>query len=185
VIDADYLTGFVIPASFALLPPPMRSQQAAALLVSIGLHESGFQYRRQVKGPACGFWQFEEPGVRGVLQHPASAQAAREAAQALGYPGRTSTELHAALADNDVLACLVARLLLWTSSAALPPSTEPGQAFRVYLDCWRPGAYTRGTAQARAELEQRFAGHFAHAWITVRGGQNPPALPRTPSPSRV
>ena len=67
------------PAVYAetmqLLPAKMDSPQARAMLKAIALQESRFEHRKQIGGPARGFWQFEQGGgVRGVLNHPYSRE---------------------------------------------------------------------------------------------------------------
>ena len=45
--------------ALALLPAAMNTPQARCMLLAIGLQESRFVHRRQIGGPARGFWQFE------------------------------------------------------------------------------------------------------------------------------
>lgn len=134
----DVISRHVIPAALSLLPRELTSPGARAMLIAMGLQESRFQHRRQVKGPARGFWQFEQGGVSGVLTHPASSAMARDFAHALRYPVETEA-IHTALEHNDVLACGFARLLLWTLPDTLPEPTEPIDGWSQYLNAWRPG----------------------------------------------
>lgn len=137
-----YLHRYAIPAAYDVLPVPMQSPAATAMLLAIALQESKAIHRRQVKGPARGFWQFEaDGGVEGVLKHPATQRNARASLVALCYSkSMTVTDIHAALEHNDALAAVWARLLLWTEPAPLPPR-ELGmtEAWRQYLNTWRPG----------------------------------------------
>lgn len=111
--------------------------RAKQMLLAIGGQESGFAARRQGGGgPARGFWQFEKGGVGGVLEHRASQRAARLTCEALLVPPAVDA-VHAALEQNDLLACAFARLLLFTDPAPLPG--EPDQGWLVYARCWRPG----------------------------------------------
>jgi hypothetical protein len=132
---------FIIPAAFDLLPPWMSGRPAAAMLLAIGLQESRFEHRQQIVGPARGFWQFEQGGgVAGVLSHPLSAGHARKALRDLRYPdSMNAATCHMALAHNDVLAAIFARLLLVTLPVRLPLRDESNQAWRQYFDAWRPG----------------------------------------------
>lgn len=149
----DYISDFILPAALAILPPRMDSPEARALLLAIGFQESGFVYRRQVLGPARGFWQFEEGGgVNGVLGHSATKPAINSALAVLHYQ---SWDCYDALADNDVLACIFARLLLWTHPAALPK--EPAAAWDYYRETWRPGKPHRETWES----------NYAKAWEVV------------------
>jgi hypothetical protein len=139
----DHVLRFTLPAAYSLLPETMQSRSASALLLTIGLQESRFLDRRQKeKGPARGFWQFERAGgIAGVIKHPASAEPLARALQQLRYDhvlGNPS-RCWQLVEDNDTLACVFARLLLWTLPEALPSRAMPHAAFQQYLDAWRPG----------------------------------------------
>src|SRR5690606_12018619 len=68
----------LIEAGLALLPEPDSSREARAMLLAIALQESRFMHRRQIGGPARGYWQFEVGGVRGVMTHRHTSTLARE-----------------------------------------------------------------------------------------------------------
>jgi len=158
----DLILRYTLPAAYALLPPAMASREASALLLAIGLQESGFLTRRQrLGGPARGFWQFERGGgVHGVLTHPAVAFHIEAACSALVYrtpSGIREHELHAAIEHNDVLACVFARLLLWTLPDPLPGRDASGLGWAMYLSAWRPGRPHSDTWPA----------HYAEAWARV------------------
>lgn len=145
-----------IEPAYLILPDRMRSPAATTMLLAIGLQESRFEYRRQVRGPARGFWQFESRGgVAGVMTHHASHDTAAAVALALQYPIRRDT-IYEALADNDVLAAAFARLLLWTDPVALPEDADSAWAY--YLRIWRPGrphpeTWARCWARATNEVQ--------------------------------
>lgn len=129
---------YLLPAAYEVLPAPLHSAKATRLLVAIGWQESRFLHRRQIGGPARGFWQFETAGVGGVLAHPSSRDLIRAALQALQYTNPpTPYGCHQAIEHNDVLAATFARLLVWTSPLPLPETAEDG--WRLYLSTWRPG----------------------------------------------
>lgn len=134
---ADALHYAIMPA-LGLMPREMTSRAAIAMLLAIGMQESRFQHRRQIRGPARGWWQFEVPGVVGVLTHGASSKLADEVCDRLGYTG-DAREIQAALEHNDLLAAAFARLLLWTVPAPLPRMDEPDEGWRQYRSAWRPG----------------------------------------------
>lgn len=138
----DYIVEGALPAAFALLPERMDTPAARALVIAICLQESRFAYRRQIGGPARGFPQFESSGVYGVLKHSASRPHAEAALEALAY---TPEQCYDAIADNDVLALVMARLLLWTHPAALPSRGDTEYAWDYYVACWRPGKPHRNT----------------------------------------
>lgn len=127
----------IIPAAMALLPDQMDTSNARIMLTAIALQESGLRHRRQIRGPARGLWQFEEAGLIGVLRHPSSAGYAAELVDDLIYSNLGISDLHAVLEHNDVLACGIARLLLWTLPDEMAGSAADGWA--QYLAAWRPG----------------------------------------------
>lgn len=62
----------IIEPALLLLPAKMESPQAVVMLLAIGLQESRFAYRRQMRnGPAKSFWQAEQSGgmVTGLLRY--------------------------------------------------------------------------------------------------------------------
>lgn len=124
--------------SYKLLPMKMDSPFARINQAAIGQQESGYLVRRQYgNGPARGYWQFEEGGgVKGVMEHKATAELARSVCHARGIPfvRRTVWE---ALETDDVLAAAFCRLLMWTDSGKLPTSEADGWA--MYARTWRPG----------------------------------------------
>lgn len=129
----------IYPAAMALLPERMNTAEALAMALTIGQQESRFTYRAQIGGPARGFYQFEEAGVRGVLAHRASRDHAANACKALCYPDPGVPRVMAAIEHNDTLATIFARLLLWTHPKPLPARGDVDGAWRYYLDTWRPG----------------------------------------------
>lgn len=157
----NMLTWLAIDPAFVLLREDMDSDAARAMLIAIALQESRIKHRRQIGGPAHGFWQFEVAGVRGVLTHPASQPRIHEALVALDYPPErwNSENIHAAIEHNDVLAAAFARCLLWTLPDQLPRRGDPGEGWRQYIEAWRPGRPHRGT----------WDGLYLEAWDTVEG----------------
>ena len=59
-----------------------------------------------------------------------------------------------ALADNDILACAFARLLLWTLPDALPGRDDAVVGWSQYRRTWRPGT----------PHPEPWAGHWKPAW---------------------
>lgn len=146
----------VVPA-LSLLPERMDSAAARAMIVAIALQESKLLHRHQVGGPAHGFLQFERGGgVAGVLQHRASSLWIGLACQELGYAS-TVDACYAAIEHNDVLACIFARLLLWTLPDAMPGRDDVEVAWQQYLDSWRPGKPHISTWDE----------HYTRAWALV------------------
>lgn len=160
----------VIPAALALLPDRLRSDRADVMLLAIGLQESNLGDRRQGSvtrpGPARGLWQFEVSGVNGVMQHPATEQLLRNVCAKRGAPWQNRS-IHLQLEQDDLLACAVARLLLWTDAHALPEIGALDDAFDCYRRNWRPGACN--TAEGFRECLRRWRGNYPRAVETVTG----------------
>lgn len=150
----------VLPARFDGLP-------ARVMLVAIGLHESGFSTRKQIGGPARGFWQFEQGGgVRGVLNHPATRSYARSICGLRGC-APIENDVYAALLVDDLVGCAFARLLLFSDPAPLPKVGAIQEAWEYYLRTWRPGAYARGSDAEREALRRNWTGHYIAAQAAV------------------
>lgn len=164
----------VIDPALALLPARMDSPEARAMLVAIALQESGLTARVQLleawepwwasrpgpaSGPARGLWQFElGGGVAGVLGHSASQPFALPILDELLYPADAHI-IHEALAHNDVLACVFARLLLYTLPRPLPQRGDEAESWRQYMSAWRPGKPHPSTWSA----------NYTMAWQAVDG----------------
>ncbi|MCR8961129.1 hypothetical protein M0765_026395 [Variovorax sp. S2] len=159
----DEITRTAIEPALHWLPRKMNTIEALVEMLTIGLQESRFEHRYQVlndpnkKGPARSFWQGEQGGgmVAGVMSHPASKDLARAActAHSVAFTTRAVWE---AIETNDVLAAILARLLLWTEPGPLPRVTDASGAWALYLRGWRPGAYDRGSADERAALRMKW-----------------------------
>lgn len=153
----------ILPAAYSILPLKMNTLEATALMYTIGLQESRFDWRDQAdplqrEGPALGPWQFEKGGgVKGVLLHPASKAHLWHALDELKYKKRVDqihpTDVKAqelylwtALEHNDILAAVMARLLLYTDPKALPSEVlGPTAGWLTYTRNWRPGKPHRET----------------------------------------
>lgn len=124
------------------------------MLYAIGMQESRFQHRKQIGGPARGMWQFEQGGgVRGVLNHAATKPLIEPILARLQYDTFPATSYNA-IADNDILACVFARLLLWTIPGPLPTRGQAQEGYEYYIQGWRPGRPHRQTWDA----------FYAEAW---------------------
>lgn len=148
----DIIGTIIAPA--AKLLPSMDSPKARMMLLAIGFQESRFEHRRQVGGPARGFWQFEQGGgVKGVLLHKSSAYDATKICYARGV-GSSVKDVYERLENDDILACCFARLLLLTDPKPLPLIGDLDGSWAYYLRNWRPGKPHRDTwddMYARAE----------------------------------
>lgn len=134
---AAYIRKHAIPAALAMLPAALDTAAARAQMLAHALQESGFVHRRQMVGPAHGFWQFESGGgVHGVLTHRATKPLITPVIEALQYkPG----DCYYAIVDNDILAAAFARLLIFSHPRPLPERGDRDGAWRYYIETWRPG----------------------------------------------
>lgn len=153
-----------IEPALLLLPAKMSSPQAECMLLAIGLQESRFVHRRQIKGPARSFWQAELGGgmVHGVLRHHLTGRFAVAACDARGV-APVNEQVYAAIEFDDVLAAALARLLLWSDPGKLPGKSDTEGAWQLYLRTWRPGAYTRGNEAQQWSLRDKWARNWAQA----------------------
>ena len=156
---------YIFPATFALLPGQMDSPTARAMLLAIALQESaGFARQqggtkiREGEGPAKGLWQFERKGGCAEVLEADLRPFVLSVCENLGYPAPTFNSLHEAIEHNDVLACALARLLLWKDPRLMPDSTQPGKGWQIYLDRWRPGK----------PHPDKWPANFARAWEIIR-----------------
>lgn len=115
------------------------SLPALRLMVAIAMQESGCTVRTQAAdGPACGFWQFEAGGVRGVLEHKLTDATAVAACEVMAVePVVANVHLALRLPACDWLAAVFARLLIWTDPHILP--IVASDAWDCYKRLWRPG----------------------------------------------
>ena len=108
------------------------------MMIAIAMQESRWDERRQIGGPARGFFQFEFNGVKGVLNHKASQPAIFSVLDRLDYDHTPNTSF-TAIEHNDVLAFAFARCLLWTLPGLLPARGEFDEGYDQYFEAWRPG----------------------------------------------
>lgn len=134
----DVILDSIIRPALQMLPAHMRGIEAEQMLLAIGYQESKFIFRRQLGGPARGFWQFETNGVAGVLGHFSSGRIAEDMLTNMAWP-KTISHIHAGLEYGDIMACIFARLLLYTDSEPLPDlRDDPEMGWAIYLRTWRP-----------------------------------------------
>jgi hypothetical protein len=128
----------VVEPGLKLLPPQMDTPEARSMMLAIGMQESRFEYRKQLGGPANGFFQFEKGGgVAGVLRHHSTKDCIHEILSGLEI---NPNELYDAIVYHDPLASACARLLLWTDPHSLPGlKSDYDESWNLYLRTWRPG----------------------------------------------
>jgi hypothetical protein len=141
----------VVKPGLALLPAKFDTPEARVMLLAIGKQESRFEHRKQIGGPAHGFYQFEKGGgVKGVLTHPASKPIIERVLIGLNI-ARMPAVCYDCLAEpeHDALATVFARLLLYTDPHPLPAlNCDPSLAWDYYFRNWRPGKPKRDTFDA-------------------------------------
>jgi hypothetical protein len=91
-------------------------------------------------GPAHGLWQFEGGPMSGTAQVMLHAPSQLGlVCEGLGL-AVDRNELYNALIVNDRLACVLARLLLWTDPKPLPALGDEAEGWHCYVRNWHPGA---------------------------------------------
>lgn len=137
----------VIIPGLALLPAKMDTPEARVMLLTIGMQESRFKHRKQIGGPAHGVYQFEQGGgVRGVLNHRWTKPLVTGI---LAIRGVKPEECYDCIVNDDALATVFARLLLYTDPDPLPSlASDPDESWQVYTDLWRPGKPKRNSWDA-------------------------------------
>lgn len=139
----DTFEAAVNPA-FEMLDEKLDTPEARVLMFAIAMQESKLIYRRQIRGPARGLWQFEEGtrasrgGVWGVYLHPTSKRPLENFCEELGIECDPEI-IYETLEYNDILAAGVARLLLVTDPRPLPEIGDQDAAWQYYVRNWRPG----------------------------------------------
>ena len=126
----------VIRPTLAFMGGKYATVPAQHMLVATGLQESAFDHRKQIGGPAHSYWQFERAGVKGVLMHRATGNFAIHLCRELDHP-EDLEGVYQAMQQDAILACVFARLLLYTDPKPLPLTKEDGWGY--YLRLWRPG----------------------------------------------
>lgn len=154
--DLTHILDSVVNPALKLLPAAMDNAKARVMLLAIGLQESRFEHRRQLignppkpAGPAKSFWQAEKGGgmVRGVRTHQSVAHVAKHL-YALRGVNPTDQAIWDAIEYDDILACALARLLLFTDPKQLPEIGDAQGAWDMYVRVWRPGKPHRATWDA-------------------------------------
>lgn len=151
----------IINVAYDILPKAMNTPEATVALLTIGQQESRFQYRWQLprkpggpKGPARGFWQFElgsrllGGGVWGVYKHKASRFWLAMVCEKFGVKFEPAA-IYAMIEENDVFACCVARLLIFTDAQKIPALNDVEGLWKMYAKrTWVPGSPHRHTWDA-------------------------------------
>lgn len=169
-MNAQQYHDFIVPAASRFFPEKFNTPAARAMVIAWALQESDLQHRQQLiggfrdwwkseKGPAAGFGQFERIGIRGVLEHRASADLVRVVLDIFGYPDDVET-IFKALIHNDLLGAVFIRLALWRLPQPLPTGPDQAdEAWNQYLLAAAPGK----------PKKEKWARNYAEAWRVVNG----------------
>lgn len=148
----------VVEPGLSLLPGYMVSDQARIALMAIAGQESGWSARAQGNdGPARGYWQFEPAGVAAVAAHPNTMGLLASVLSTLDLVGPSP---YSVIQYNDPLACVIARLLLWSDPEALPAIDDADGCWGYYVRNWKPGKPD----------DTRWSAAYATACSTVAAG---------------
>lgn len=156
------LAEVIVPA-LRHLPSYLDSPQARVLMLACMIQESNLNARWQIvdpknpgkRGPARGLAQFELIGVMGVYKHRATNEMLRMLCRDLDV-NFDPKAIYGMLEHSDTLAAALTRLLIYTDPKPLPARGDEEGAWEYYLRCWRPGAYTNGTPEARLKLRKKW-----------------------------
>jgi hypothetical protein len=135
----------IIEQALLILPNKFTSQKAKLLLAAIAYQESNFFETHQIKGPAHGYWQFEQHGgTLGVIRHRSTREIAKSLSLSFGIQNKPKF-VFPELETNPILAACYARLLLWTNPRSLPSLDNEEKSWQYYFKTWRPGKPHRRT----------------------------------------
>jgi len=124
------------------LPFTLDSRAARIQLLSTGLQESGFTRRVQMGGgPAHSFWQIEGgsmSGIANIFTHPHALAILQDVCAKYAIPC-TRLDVYTVIAANDLLGCVVARLIYLCNPDPFPAPGDEQAAWHYYLGTWHPG----------------------------------------------
>lgn len=133
----DAIRRTILHPALALLPESLSGREAEVLLLASGLAASGFQTRRDARGPGRGYWRALPDGVMvgGVLRAAQTRDLAVAVCDARQVPP-IAERVYSALEHDDLLAAALARLLLWSDPAGLPSLGDEAGAWACYQCHW-------------------------------------------------
>jgi hypothetical protein len=132
----SFLTAIIEPCAAQF--PFRDTHEARVLLLAIAGQESSWSSRAQARGPARGFWQFEQGTIQLLMTNPTTSNTLFNLCVKLEITWSASV-IYEAIKWNDVLAYACARLLLWAEKAPLPIIGASKEAWSYYLHTWHPG----------------------------------------------
>lgn len=120
----------VINPTLLALPIP-RSAVVAGGLLGVGLVESGYRTRRQIGGPALGYWQMEPVTHDDIWETFLQYRPALRSAVLKILNG--DSPVPNTLTTNDKYACAMARIKLLRAPEPLPSTPNPV----LWADYWK------------------------------------------------
>lgn len=139
MLPQPFHNGIVVPACSRLVPDH-DSAEARVMLMAIAGQESAWSVRVQTPvGFARSYWQCEKNGaVMAVLTNDLTRDRIVNFARSIDIPPGIDT-IYEAIAWNDPLACMLARLNLLLDPPPLPALGDKQAAWECYERVWRPG----------------------------------------------
>lgn len=138
----DLLTYIIVPAINLPDMPTNRGIEVQNMMLAIAYQESRARARWQIpNGPAAGLWQFEggsKAAIGQLMQHSATQYRLSETCRRFHFPFDRAA-LHQLLRTNDMLAAVLARLLLYSDPRPLPKLHQIEYGWDYYTQNWRPG----------------------------------------------
>lgn len=137
----QFYTQILVPSALTLAAtaPVLDSLNARCQLLTIAGQETGWSERVQIPGgQARGWWQTEKDGMLSGVLNGKYVQTLAAVCDDLGIPTALDT-LFEAIAWNDMLAYMVARLGLFMDPYPLPAIGDVDAAYANYIRVWRPG----------------------------------------------
>jgi len=137
----------ILDRALGEMPSKLDTKESRVMLLTIGLQESRFTATRQLvgkppkpTGPAKSYWQGEKGGgmVHGVRVHASTNVLAHEAYNRHKVAAN-DLAIWNAIEFDQVLACTLARLLLYSDPFKLPELGAQGAAWSLYTRTWKPG----------------------------------------------
>lgn len=131
----------------ALTGTDMGGRRAEVMSLAVAFQETNVDERIQIGDDgkplprvARSWWQFERMGgVAELIAHRRAGPLLKVICDRLDIPFDRDT-LHEAMAWNDLLAAVMARLLLWVDPDAIPDEHDTASSYAYYDRRWRPGA---------------------------------------------
>lgn len=146
-----FLLHTIMPAAEWLGPVMgrrMDEPQRLVLALAIAIEETSLDHRRQVlKGGRYGkgrsWWQNEggsQASIGRLMNHPTLSRPLKQLCIEQTIPWDLAS-IYEAVAWHDLLAAVIALLLIFSDAQPVPDVTDEYGMWGYYWRCWQPGAY--------------------------------------------